>query len=238
MKFTSDDIVILKSILEACKVLEIDGIVITEGMVRGAKPSLDAAIISKCPMSISEALKIGIGRVKELDKRLAVFTLNCSIEGKSNDSGDVSLLTIQEGKTKMQFRCTSANLMKYPKSNDDVPVATVTFNKVEANQISKAVKTLGSETVVLHISRTGVAKIECVDSSNDKFEIELSSQVKYADEENSLVQTYLAGMFIDVIDTMARDSEAISFVVGEVGSITAVLKGHTCMIMPQITGDE
>lgn len=238
MKLTPEDVIVLKSILEACKVLGIEGIVINEGFVRGAKPSLDAAIISEAKLSISPALKIGIGRVAVLDKRLAIFGPNVSVEGKSSETGDVSLLTMTEGKTKMQFRCTSASLMKYPKSNDDVTIATITLTRAEVSQISKAVKVLSAETIVFRVNRTGVAWLECVDSANDKFEIELSNQVKYADKEDSLVQTYLAGMFVDVIDSAIRELEEISFTIGEVGSITAILKGHTIMIMPRLTGDE
>ena len=92
--------------------------------------------------------------------------------------------------------------------------------------------------MVLHVSRAGVARLECTDSANDKYEIELSQQVKYADEEQSFVQTYLAPLFVDVMDSGAKETEEIDFIVGEVGSITAQLKGHTVMIMPQITGED
>lgn len=238
MKLTQKDIEELRTILSVCKTLGIEGIVLNEGRVRGAKPSLDVAIISDSNLSIPAALRLGIGRVAELDKRLGIFGPDVSIEGKSNDAGDVTLLSMSQGKTKLQFRCTSSALMRAPKSNDDVPVCTVQITKAEAALISKAVKTLGSETIVLHVNRVGAAKLECTDSANDKFEIELSQQVKYADEEQSLVQTYLAGLFVDVVDGGAKDAEEIELVVGEVGSITTKLKGHTVMVMPQITGEE
>ena len=238
MKFTPKDIEELKTILAACKVIGVDGVVIHEGMARGAKPSLDAAILSIAKLSISEALRIGIGRVAELEKRLAIFPGEVMIEGKSSDAGDVSLLTLSSGKTKMQFRCTSAALMKYPKLNDDKPFAIIAFNRSEVSQISKAVKTLSSETIVLHISRAGGVTLECVDSSNDKFDIELSKPVEYVEEADSVVQTYLATLLVDVLDAAAKDAEDVTFVLGQSGSITATAKGHTLLVMSQITGEE
>ena len=238
MKFTKQDIELIKSSLAACKVLGIDGIVLGDGLVRGAKPSLDAAIISEAKLSIDPSIKIGIGRVIELDKRLGVFTSDVDLEGKCNDAGDVSMLTLSSGKTKMQFRCTAAALMRFPKSNDDTPAATISMTRAEAQQIARAAKTLGSETVTLQVTRDGAVRVECTDSALDKFEIELSQAAKYEDEETSLVQTYLANLFIDVLDTMSKEREEIDFIVGEVGSITALIKQHTMLLMPLLQEEE
>lgn len=238
MKLTTKDAENLRSILSACKVIGVDGIVIYEGMARGAKPSLDAAIISQAGLSISEDLQLGIGRVAELEKRLAIFPGEVEIEGKVTDTGNVTMLTISSGKSKVQFRCTSSALMKYPKSNEDPLLGTVFLNRSEVSQLSKAAKTLGAETVVLQVSRTGAVRLECLDSSNDRFDIELERQFEFEGEKESAVQTYLAGLFVDVLDASAKESEEIAFQLGEGGSITALAKGHTLLIMPQITTGE
>jgi hypothetical protein len=281
MKLTPKDVEEFKSILAACKVLGIDGVVIYEGMARGVLPSTDAAIISKAKLSISEALRIGIGRVAELEKRLAIFTsysphdwvrqgdgyrcVNCerisktkvgelennmtagltctnsnnlNIEGKVNEAGDVSMLTISSGKTKVQFRCTSVNLMKYPKSNEDEPIAVIWLNKTEITQVSRAVKTLGAEAIVLQVSRAGIARLECADSARDRFDIELSRAVEFVQDPDGIVQTYFAGLFVDMLDAAAKDTEEIALVLGQVGSITGTIKGHTVFLMPRITGED
>ena len=242
MKLNPKDIEELKSILAACKVIGVDGIVITEGRASGAKPSLDAAIISNTNLSISEALRIGIGRVAELEKRLAIFSGNLEIEGKSNEAGDVSLLTLSSGKSKVQFRCTSAALMKYPKSNDDPVFGRISLSRDEATQLSKATKTLSSETVVLHVARTGTVTLECVDSSNDKFVIELSKPIEFEDEGESMVQTYLAGLLVDVLDAavkdLSKDDDAVTLTLGEAGSVTAKVKKQTVIVFAQISGED
>lgn len=238
MKTTQTDIDELKSILAACKIVGVDGIVIHEGQARGAKPSLDAAILSPANFSFSSDLRIGIGRCAELEKRLNIFSGSVEIEGKTNDAGDVSMLTLSSGKTKVQFRCTSANLMKYPKSNEDQPVCLIKFSKAEAQQLNKAVKTLSSETIVIQISRAGKVLLECYDSSNDKFNMELSNEVEFVEEADGFVQTYLASLFVDVLDAACKDQEETTIVLGEAGSITAKAKGHMLLVMSQISGEE
>ena len=80
--------------------------------------------------------------------------------------------------------------------------------------------------------------MECVDSSNDKFVISLEKPVEFIDEKESVMQTYLAGLLADVLDASAKDNEDVTFVLGQAGSITATAKGHTLLVMPQITGED
>jgi len=238
MKTIQSDIAELKSILSACKLVGVEGVVIHEGLARGAPTSLNAAILTEAKLSFSSDLRIGIGRVGELEKRLNIFSGPVEIEGKANDAGDVSMLTISSGKTKVQFRCTSANLMTYPKVNEDQPVALITFTKTEVQQVNKAVKTLASTDIVIQISRTGVVKLECSDSANDRFDIELAQEVEFVEDADSIVQTYLASILVDVLDAACKNSEEITIVLGEAGSITATANGHTLLVLPQINGEE
>lgn len=238
MKTIQTDIAELKSILSACKLVGVDGLVIHEGLARGAPPSLNSAILTEARLSFSPDLRIGIGRVNELEKRLNIFAGPVDIEGKANDKGDVTMLTISSGKTKVQFRCTSASLMTYPKQNDDQPVALITFSKAEVQQANKAVKTLGSEDVVVQVSRAGVVRLECSDAANDRFEIELAKEVEFVEDADSIVQTYLASVLVDVLEAACKTSEEITIVLGEAGSITATANGHTLLVLPQINGEE
>lgn len=238
MKLTSKDVEELRKILVVSKTIGVEGIVLTEGMARGATIAIDAAIITKSNLSLPEDLKIGIGRVSELEKRLDIFSGEVTGECKANDSGTVTQITFTSGKSKVQFRCQSPDLMKYPQSNSDEPVGEITFSKAEAQQVSKAAKRMSSENIVLAVSRSGVVKLECVDSANDKFEIELSAQVKYAEDAESIVQTYLASLFVELIDSISREAEEFTVTIGQQGSLTATLKGHTIMVLSMIYDGE
>jgi len=282
MKLTPKDIESLKSALAATRVVGVEGVVFNDGKVMGARISLDAAIISPCEMSFDSSFRLGVGRVDELEKRLALFdtqdyhhwvqntdgSWNCSkcsrfsktnvgidgnnmtagktcpvnaqfqIEGKVSDAGDVSLLTISMGKTKVQFRCTSAALMKYPKKNNDPAFAVVYLSRAEAQQASKAAKSLKSDRLLLQVGRDGNVRLECVDSSNDRFEIELAKQADYMDEADSAVHSYIANVLTDVLDAAAKDAEEISLILGADGSITTTARGHELIVFPQINGEE
>ena len=238
MKTNQTDITELKSILSACKLVGVDGVVIHEGLARGAPPSLNSAILTEAKLSISPDLRIGIGRVSELEKRLNIFSGPVDIEGKTNDKGDVSMLTISSGKTKVQFRCTSANLMTYPKVNEDQPVALITFTKSEVQQLSKAVKTMGASDVVIQISRAGTVKLECADSANDRFDVELEKEVEFIEDADSIVQTYVATILVDVLDAACKNADETIITLGEAGSLTVKANGHTLLVLPQINGEE
>lgn len=239
MKLTSKDVEDLRTILRVCKVLEIESVVIYEGLARGTKAgSYDSAIISEHGLSIKPELKLGIGNVSDLDKRFAIFN-EADVDLKVRDgTEDISLLSIVKGRSKMQFRATSVGMIKYPKENIDEPIAEITFTPEEVTQISAAVKTLKSTHVTVQGTKSNAARLECIDANNDKFEIELSAEVKYLGEETSFVFNYLSGMFTNVLDNVARESKDVNLIIGGSGSITAKLKGHTIFVMAQLTGDE
>jgi len=238
MKLTPKDIESLKSALAATKVVGVEGIVFNDGKVMGARISLDAAIISASGMDFNPEFRLGVGRVDELEKRLALFSGPIEIDAKVSDAGDVSLLTISSGKTKVQFRCTSAALMKYPKKNNDPAFAVVYLSRAEAQQASKAAKSLKSDRLLLQVGRDGNVRLECVDSSNDRFEIELAKQADYMDEADSAVHSYIANVLTDVLDAAAKDAEEINLVLGADGSITTTARGHELIVFPQINGEE
>jgi hypothetical protein len=137
MKLSLTDIEKIKSILSVCKLIGVEGVVFNEGMARGAKTSLDSAILTEAQLSVGDELSMGFGRVPEFEQRISIFPGTVDIEGKSNDAGIVSTLTLSSGKSKVQYRCTSPHLMKYPKSNEDQPVAIITFSKAEVAQVGK-----------------------------------------------------------------------------------------------------
>jgi hypothetical protein len=83
-----------------------------------------------------------------------------------------------------------------------------------------------------------VVKLECADSGNDRFEVELEKEVEFVEDAEGIVQTYLAALFTNVLDAASKDSEEVQLVLGEAGSITTTIKGHTVLVMSQISGEE
>lgn len=238
MKMTVADVDQLRSAFAVCRIAGIDATVITENQVRGVSPTSKMAVISPVKLSFDSELRIGIGRIAEFEKRLAIFGDGVEIEGKVNENNDVSVLTLSAGRSKVQFRCTSSKMIKYPKSNDDEPVCTITASKAEIQQIARAVKTLGAEHLTLAIARDGSVKFECSSPTNEAFSADISKSAEFENDPQGIVHIYEGDRFATVLDSAARDADEVSLVLGEFGSLTLMIKGHMLVALPNANQED
>lgn len=239
MKLTKQDVELLKNAFIACKTTGIESVVITEGMIRGASPDRNTAIISEIGLSIDPTLKIGISKLSDLEKRLALFgTLDVAIEGTEKENKDVAILNMQAGRTKAQLRCTAERLIRYPKANNDTQAVSVFFSKEEAQHVAKAVKTFGAEHVTIMVTTSGTVKIECKDASNDVFSLDLETQAEFVEDASITIFNYFASNFTAVLDAVAKTDEIVVVNIGEGGSLQIPVRSHTLIIIPVDEGDE
>lgn len=238
MKLTPNDIENLRGAFAICRVAGIDAAVITDGKVRGVTPTSKMALISDVGFSFDPTVKIGVGRIAEFEKRLSVFSGNIDGEAKLNDKNEASLLTLKVGKTSIQFRCTSEKLIKYPKSNEDPEECIIRASKAEINQISRAVKSLGAETLTLAIGRDGAVRFECSAPTNEAFSTELAAEAKFENDPKGIVHMYEGDRFATVLDAAVRDTDEIMLVLGEGGSISLPIKGHMLVALPDANQEE
>lgn len=238
MNFSPKDAEILRSILTLCKTVGVDSIVLSGGKVMGAAASKKLAIIADAGLEqLGCDTPVGIGRLAELEKRLSIFGDGASISGETGKSGEMMRLTLSSGRSKAQFRCTATSMIKHPKENADVPLVVATMTKAEVQQLVKAAKTFGAETIIFKISSAGDVHIECVDSTNDQFTTGTEKQAEFIDEADNVLFTYLASYLTTVLDVGTRDADSIDLVFGHAGSITASVRGYSLMIMPNINED-
>jgi hypothetical protein len=230
---STTDVEKLRSIIGLCRSVGIEVVVFQDNKVLGANEARNLAIISEHDIPL--AASMGIGRVSELDKRLAMFDSPVA-EVKVTDRGEVAILTLKSGKMKAQFRCTSLTMLerRYPKTNEDPAFAAITLPKIEVAQFSRAVKTFGSAKVVLKIDRSGLVRLECNDSVNDLFTLDLEHPASFLGEEEGAVFSYSAGNFTQVIDLGAKEQDEVTMVMGESGSLTTLVRGHTLVIAPNV----
>lgn len=238
MNLTNNDIEQLRSAFQICRVAGIDAVVVTDNQVRGITPNSKMAIISQASFSFDSSAKIGIGRISEFEKRLNIFAGAVEGEGKLNDSNEVSVLTFGAGRSKVQFRCTSERLIKYPKANEDEAVATVTAKKIEVQQIARAVKTLGAEQLTLAVGRDGTVKFECSSPTNEAFGTELETSASFENDPQGIVHIYEGDRFATVLDAAARDAEEVTIVIGEFGSLTLMIKGHMIVVLSEANQED
>lgn len=238
MNLTEKDVSQFRTILTLCRTVGIDSAVLVDGKVMGAASSKKLAIIAQNELKeLDPSVPVGIGRLVELEKRLALFGDNVTIKGEVGKSGEMSRLTISSNRSKAQFRCTATSMIKYPKENVDVPLVVVSMSKAEVLHLVKAVKTFGAETIIFKITSAGDVHIECVDSANDQFSAGTEKAAEFVEEEDNVLFTYLASYLTTVLDVGTRDVDSIDLVFGHAGSITIMVKGFSLMIMPNINED-
>lgn len=238
MKLTPNDIENLRGAFAVCRIAGIDAAVITDGKVRGVTPTSKMAMISDVGFSFDADVKIGIGRIAEFEKRLSVFSGNIEGEAKVNEKNEVSLLTLRSGKSSIQFRCTSEKLIKYPKKNEDPEECIVRASKAEIAQISRAVKSLGAETLTLAIGRDGAVKFECSAPTNEAFSTEIAAEAAFENGPKGIVHIYEGDRFASVLDASVRDADEVLLVLGEGGSISLSIKGHVLIALPDANQEE
>lgn len=228
---------LLLAALNVCKTLNIESVMVFENKIRGAKDSLDSAIISDLDLGVPD-VKIGIGRSSELLKRLGAIE-NPKIAVTTNDKGDATILSVEGGRTKMQFRCTASTMIQYPKANEDDPIAVLTLTAGEVKQLVKAVNTMGAQHVTVQLTRQGAVVFEAIDpATNDTLSFTLENPGELVGDEKSFVFNYLTDLLMKVISAAQTGSENITLVVGGVGSIAVDVHGHSAIVMAHLTGDE
>lgn len=241
MKFLPVDVIEFRKALMAANKAKLESFVIHEGLVRGLNEATNAAIFSEIQFSFSKEIQLGAVKLNELEKRMGLFGDDLIIEGEVNDANKVRRLTFRGKSSKVDFRCTDARLITYPKTNEDEAFAVVTLTKAEASLLSKGVKLIGGEELTLHIKRDGGVHIECADTNNDRFELDLEAKAEFIDEPGSLARTYDAGSkssFLPMIDHLARDNDEVSLVFMRTGNISMKLYNLDMLAIPRIhTGD-
>jgi len=239
VKLTTEDNRKLRAAIAACKLADIDLAVIAEGKIRGLSESRNAVIFSDLVLSIDPEIQLGITRLSELDKRLALFGDDILVEGDLTDAKKVRKLAIRGKAGKIEFRCTDVAMLdkKYPKENHDVPGTVITFSKAEIALISRGVKTLGAEQLTIQVKRDGAVHIESLDTSNDRFETDLVTNADFIDDAVSSVFSYnssSSGVLLGLLEHTVKDAESSQIILMKSGNIGVTVFGFDIIAIPRI----
>lgn len=236
MKFSPDDIRALRTALATAKVAGLESAVITKGLIGGMHEKMSAVLFSPIKLLETE-YSMGMTRLPELEKRLALFGDDVLIEGELNDAGKMRILRMKGKAGKIEYRCTDERLIKYPKTNPDEPNIVVTISKPEIALLSKGVKLMGAAGLVFQIKRDGGIHLECQDESNDRFEMDLEMPAAFLNDETTYVNTFDLGTgspFMPLLDHMAKESDKIEIVIMASGNVSTTVYGHTVFAVPHI----
>ena len=239
MNLSTTQVSELRSALSVCKAVGIESVVVADGKIMGANDKRTLAIIAPCAVVKAGDPKIGIGRISELSKRIELFSDKLVIDAKEGQRGDFVQLTLQQERTKAQYRCTATSMIPHPKENEDPAQAVISLSKESATDLVKAIKTFGAETALVKIASTGDVHIECADSTNDQFSTVLPLPAAFVNEPSNVLFTYSASNITTVLAVAAADlqDESLALVVGENGSITLLVRGRDIVLIPNANED-
>jgi hypothetical protein len=231
---STESVAALRSACTAAKLIGVEAAVVTDNKIRGASAAENAALLTELSTNIPPEIKLGIGRLLELDKRLALLGETAAVELLVNEHGDAVSLTIGSARAKAVFRCTKAGLIKYPKENLDPAAAVVTLDRDEAQLLVKALKTYGAESVSLHLSEDGHIALEGRDSTNDAFRLELQQLGEFLEDPLTIITKFATGTFTAVLSAAVADGGGAELIIGgEINTITTLVKGHGVVLVPQ-----
>lgn len=241
MQLTHSDVEKLRNIISTCVVAGIDSIIIDDGTVRGINKDKTCVIISNNQVPKFDK-KIGITRLSSLKQRIDIFQKEILIDAIDNNKNEIYSLDIKSGKNKVQFRCTSTQMIKVPVSINDNPLLVVTFEKEECKMILDSIKIMGAKKVLIQNFADLSVAVEASDASNDIFRVVLNNQyqcVNDTEEATSNVYFYAADIFTSILRSRMNESDDnISVVIGERGTLNVDLSNHCVTIMPQIGDNE
>jgi hypothetical protein len=241
MKLTNKDTTALNALLFTCGICDFESVIIENGFARAANESKTCAFISDYEIP-NFPQTVGFSRISALRQRLDIFAGNTSMEidAKESDKGEISSLEISAGKNKVQFRCTSSQLIKAPKAIHGNLVNRIFVKKDEMKMIFSAIKAMSSKKILLTIRKDGDVSFQTSDATNDNFTITLDEKVERLSDESmdSTAHYYDAAVFASVFKPSYDEFTVIAFDVGDVGIIQLQVNGHKVILIPQINEDE
>lgn len=231
MKLTLESITCLEKLLTTCAIVDIDSIIIEDGTVRGVNEDKSCVIISSVSVpELPELYKMGLSRLSTLNTRLALFKSDPQtiVDARENDRGEISSLEISSPSAKVQFRCTSAALIKAPKKINDTVKFMLELDRDQVPFILSGAKSMGAKKAVIASKKDGTF-FEFTDTNQDTFSIRVGDSL-----DEVFAHHFPAGVFLPLLRAVINNEGAIILNIGEIGTLNLTVNGYPLTILPQI----
>lgn len=241
MKLTEIDIQNLARVLNLCSIVEIDSVLIEDGMARAANHNHSAALIATADIPNAPGISIGFTRINDLRGRLGILLGGKNLTGTITvkDMGTAKLATMVEfttSQSRLQYRCTSPSLIKAgPRENTDDPCKILTFDKETASLILSASKSMGAERAVLAIKGNDVVFEFQDKSNNDTFTVRGDGCIETIDGSPELANSvllYMTDHLTAVIREAVNTGDTVTAVLGRVGTLSFFIGNYNLIILP------
>lgn len=233
---TQDLVDFFENIISVCSAVNIDSIIIEDGMIRGINDEKNCVILSSSNIPNLGTSKLGLARMSVLAARINVLksSKNFNIEAVVNNKDEITHLRLSGGGAKVEFRCAAPSIIKAPKAVNDAPCWRLEISKEQAEMVISAVRVMGAKTIVI-AKKGGSAIIECSDSNNDVFSITLEKNPEWVNEENSSPAVAFAYYYpANILLSLLKQKQACELTIGENGTLTSQINGHFLTVISKV----
>jgi hypothetical protein len=239
MKLNADSIAQLDSLVQNAMTAGITKLVIADGKIRGIDPKQSVVIITTDNVPDFGGKNIGINRIEQLYARINLVksqgALNIEATEASNGQ-DISILDLNSGKTKAQFRCASVEAVKgVPKNITDTLVWEIKVSSKLLPTLSQGISAMGSETVTI-ASRDGkTVSFECVDGNKDVFTTDAVDEATWIGTDvagTSFCQKYPAKTLLALVKEATKTADPAVLRIGAGGILSLKVNGFDFFVIP------
>lgn len=240
MKLSTESTFRLEQLISTATIAGIKKLVIETGKIRGIDEKQSVVIITDQQVPDLDGKQIGINRVDALFARLNLVKSQGDLQVEATQSSaaptDISLLDLQAGKTKAQFRCASVEAVKgVPKNVTDTLVWEIKVTSKMIPTLTQGVSAMGSEHITL-ASRDGTSvSFECVDTNKDVFTTDAEEPPAWVGQgapSTSFCQKYPAKTFISLLKEATKYADPLTLSLGEGGILSLKVNGFDFFIIP------
>ena len=248
-KIPSESIMLLNKIVETCLLAGIGNAVVESGKyVRGINDDHTCLIVSEDSIPFfGKNIQLGLSRLPSLKSHLGLLAGNefgISFDMSSKNENEISVLHLNNKKTKTQFRCASPSIIKAPKGVGDKEFAVVELDKDDVQAISVGSKAIGSKDFTLLCKKEGDKYPVYVEVNNpqDNFSIKISDNIQFVDEPETFVHYYAIDNFISlakyISNSLPENERTFSLIVGSVGTLRLIINNHVIILIPKKDNQE
>lgn len=240
MRLSTDSIHRLDQLVSTSMVAGIKKLIIEPGKIRGIDEKQSVIIITTDQVPDLDGKQVGINRIDSLSARLNLVKSQGDLQVEATESqnspNDISILDLQAGKTKAQFRCASVEAVKgVPRSFSDTLVWEVKVTSKIIPTLTQGVSAMGSETITI-ASRDGTSvSFECIDDGKDIFTTDATEPPQWIGDGasgSSFCQKYPAKTFISLLKEAVKFTDPVTLRIGEGGILTLKVNGFDFFIIP------
>lgn len=239
MKLSTDSIHLLDKLVQTAIIAGVKKLIIEPGKIRGIDEKQSVALISTDNVPDLNGKQVGINRLEQLSARINLVKGEGDMiidATEASNKLDISLLEINVGKTKAQFRCASVEAVKgVPKNMMDKLVWTINVDGKALPVLGQAVAAMGADNITV-ASRDGkTVSIECVDTNKDIFTKDLEEAPKWTGtgtQATSFCQKYPAKTVLALLKEAAKTIDPVPVAIGEQGMMSLNVNGFIFFVIP------